>query len=78
MVRIGKQRRISQEALNFIVVLIALTVFLVGFLFAQSMFVKSERISSDEIREYVQEYFSEYKYLYDGQNVPFIDLYITD
>jgi hypothetical protein len=42
------------------------------------MLVESERVSSDGIREYVQEYFSEYKYLFDGQNVPFSDLNITD
>jgi len=41
------------------------------------MSVKSERISPDEIREYVQEYFSEYKYLHDYEKVPWLDL-VTD
>lgn len=55
--------------------LVVIVVLFVGFLFVQLILVESERISPDEMREYVQEYFSEYKYLYDDQNIPFI---ITD
>jgi hypothetical protein len=75
---LGNKGKYLKKHAKFIAILIAIVVFLVGFLFVQLMFVESERISSDGIREYVQEYFSEYRYLYNGQNVPFIELNITD
>jgi len=63
---------------TFIVTLTLIVFLLVGFLFVRLMFVESGRISPDEIKEYVDEYFSEYRHLYDSNNLPFIDLNIMD
>jgi hypothetical protein len=35
------------------------------------LFTQSESISPNELKQYVQEYFSEYKYLYERHDVPF-------
>jgi hypothetical protein len=74
---LGNKRKHLRTHAKLIALLIVIVVLLVGFVFFQSMFVKSETISTEGIREYVQEYFSEYRYIYDGQNVPW-DLQITD
>jgi hypothetical protein len=71
-------RKYFKKHAKSIAALLAVAVFLIGFLFIQLMFVRNNRVSSDGITEYVQEYLSEYTYLYNGQNVPIFDLNITN
>ena len=51
---------------------------LVSIVISQIFFVEDERVTPEIMKKYVEEYFSYYKYLDDGNNVPIIELGITD